>query len=87
MVRVAGLKRRIVTGIAVRSASGLEPLDVLEQISLVAHELHSMRPRVYGELVNPALDERRHHDRAWDDLSDDERARLDDIFTARSSRC
>ncbi len=33
MVRVAGLKRRIATGLAVRSASGLEPREVLEQIS------------------------------------------------------
>ena len=30
MVRVAGLKRRIATGIAVRSASGKSPNDVLE---------------------------------------------------------
>ncbi len=31
MVRVAGLKRRIATGIAVRSASGLEPREVLRR--------------------------------------------------------
>src|SRR5688572_28981582 len=43
MVRVAGLKRRIATGLAVRSASGLEPREVLEQISLVAHELQAMQ--------------------------------------------
>ena len=43
MVRVAGLKRRIATGIAVRSASGLEPREVLEQISFVAHELLDAR--------------------------------------------
>src|SRR3712207_543711 len=36
MVRVAGLKRRIATGLAVRSSSGLEPREVLDQISLVA---------------------------------------------------
>src|SRR5829696_5193423 len=48
MVRVAGLKRRIATGIAVRSASGLEPREVLEQISFVAHELLSMQARVYS---------------------------------------
>ena len=33
MVRVAGLKRRIATGIAVRSPSGLEPREVLEQMA------------------------------------------------------
>src|SRR6478735_6921970 len=32
MIRVAGLKRRIATGIAVRSAAGLEPREVLEKI-------------------------------------------------------
>ena len=32
MVRVAGLKRRIATGIAVRAASGLTPREVLENI-------------------------------------------------------
>ena len=36
MVRVAGLKRRIATGIAVRSPSGLEPREVLDEISQVA---------------------------------------------------
>jgi len=33
MVRVAGLKRRIATGLAVRSASGLEPREVFDEIS------------------------------------------------------
>ena len=33
MVRVAGLKRRIATGLAVTAASGLEPREVLEAIS------------------------------------------------------
>src|SRR5690349_14599234 len=51
MVRVAGLKRRIATGLAVRSASGLEPREVLEQISLVAHELQAMQTAVYKDKV------------------------------------
>jgi polyphosphate kinase len=38
MVRVAGLKRRIATGLAVRSASGLEPREVFEEISRLAHQ-------------------------------------------------
>lgn len=83
MVRVAGLKRRIATGIAVRSASGLEPREVLEQISLVAHELLSMQARVYGEQVRPALETVGITIVRWDELSDDERARLGGMFTAR----
>ena len=57
MVRVAGLKRRIATGLAVRSASGLEPREVLEQISLVAHELHAMQSAIYRDRVRPALED------------------------------
>ena len=83
MVRVAGLKRRIATGIAVRSASGLEPREVLEQISLVAHELLSMQARVYREQVRPALEDVGITIVRWDELSDDERARLSGMFTNR----
>ena len=39
MVRVAGLKRRIATGLAVPSPAGLSPIEVLEQISEEAHRL------------------------------------------------
>ncbi|HEX8970600.1 MAG TPA: RNA degradosome polyphosphate kinase, partial [Oryzihumus sp.] len=54
MVRVAGLKRRIATGLAMRSASGLEPREVLEQISLVAHELMWMHADTFEKSVRPA---------------------------------
>ena len=63
MVRVAGLKRRIATGIAVRSASGLEPREVLEQITLVSQELMAMHATVFEEDVRPALVERGHRHR------------------------
>ncbi len=39
MVRVAGLKRRIDTGIAVTAASGLSPRQQLRAISQQAHRL------------------------------------------------
>src|SRR5689334_24012034 len=74
MVRVAGLKRRIATGLAVRSASGLEPREVLEQISLVAHELQAMQTAVYKDKVQPALEDEGISIVRWDELSDDERS-------------
>ncbi len=46
MVRVAGLKRRIATGLAVRTAAGLEPRELIERIARLAHELmaqHALR--------------------------------------------
>ena len=83
MVRVAGLKRRIATGIAVRSASGLEPREVLEQISLVAHELLSMQARLYRDQVRPALESEGITIVRWDELSDDEHTRIGGVFMER----
>ena len=80
MVRVAGLKRRIATGIAVRSASGLEPREVLEQIGLVAHDLLDLQARVFHEQVRPALEDEGVSVVRWDELADDERTRLGEIF-------
>jgi len=57
MVRVAGLKRRIATGLAVTAASGLTPRQVLEGIALKAHELAERHARVFQEDVSPALPE------------------------------
>ena len=53
MIRVAGLKRRIATGIAVRSAAGLEPREVLEKISEVAGQLQRMQAEVFLSDVRP----------------------------------
>ncbi len=55
MVRVAGLKRRIATGMAVTAASGLLPRQVLEMISVKAHELAARHAAVFAEQVQPAL--------------------------------
>lgn len=83
MVRVAGLKRRIATGLAVRSASGLEPREVLEQISLVAHELQAMQSAVFTERVRPALADEGIAIVRWDQLTEEERERLTDLFAAQ----
>ena len=81
MVRVAGLQRRIATGLAVRSASGLEPREVLEQISLVAHELQAMQSALYRDRVQPALEDEGISVVRWDELNDEERERLTWMFT------
>ena len=83
MVRVAGLKRRIATGLAVRSASGLEPREVLEQISLVAHELQAMQSAVFTERVRPALADEGIAIVRWDQLTEEERERFTDLFAAQ----
>src|SRR5699024_1119743 len=55
MVRVAGLKRRIATGMAVPAASGLLPRQVLEMISGHAHELTARHADVFANQIQPAL--------------------------------
>lgn len=80
MVRVAGLKRRIATGLAVTAASGLEPREVLDAISERAHELTARHARVFTESVRPALAQQNITLVRWHDLSDAEQARLHTFF-------
>ncbi len=81
MIRVAGLKRRITTGIAVRSAAGMEPREVLEKISEVAGQLQRMQADVFLGDVRPALAEEGITIVRWADLSDAERGPLNELFT------
>jgi polyphosphate kinase len=80
MVRVAGLKRRIATGLAVTAASGLSPHQVLEGISEGAHVLMDRHARVFAEQVQPALAAEGITLVHWDDLAADEHERLHKYF-------
>jgi polyphosphate kinase len=80
MVRVAGLKRRIATGIAGRSAAGLEPREVLEEISLGAHHLMSRHAQLLADTVAPALADEGITIFSWDELGDKEREELGEMF-------
>jgi polyphosphate kinase len=55
MVRVAGLKRRIATGLAVPTNIGTPPLEVLAGVSAKAHELQERHAAVFRETVKPGL--------------------------------
>ncbi len=80
MVRVAGLKRRIVTGLAVPTNVGRAPSDVLADISREAHALQVRHARAWTELVRPALADAGIEITAWDRLDDAERAALTEYF-------
>ncbi|MCK1798250.1 RNA degradosome polyphosphate kinase [Streptomyces sp. XM4193] len=83
MVRVAGLKRRIATGVATRSASGLQPREVLELIWTRSRELMARHAACYQQDVAPALGEQGIHLIRWDDLTEKEQARLFTLFRQR----
>src|SRR5699024_7717934 len=55
MVRVAGLKRRIAAGVAIRAASGLLPREVLEEIWSTSSEAMARHSRLFAEQIIPAL--------------------------------
>ncbi len=81
MVRVAGLKRRIVTGLAVPTNTGRAPTDVLADINALALELQLRHSAAYHTLVKPELDDAEIHIESWADLSESDRMRVDEIFT------
>ena len=81
MVRVAGLKRRIVTGIAVPTNTGRSPQQVLDDISQMAHELQERHARAFHDLIKPALDAEDIHIESWSDLAESDREGLDDFFS------
>ncbi len=80
MVRVAGLKRRIATGLAVTAASGLEPRQVLETIGEHAHALQAAHAATFRDEIVPALAEAGVAIVAWDQLPEDEHERLHVFF-------
>ena len=80
MVRVAGLKRRIVTGLAVPTNIGTSPEDTLADISEEAHRLQLRHADAWSRLVAPSLAEAGVEFVSFASLGDDERSRLSDYF-------
>ncbi|MGR6742251.1 MULTISPECIES: RNA degradosome polyphosphate kinase [Microbacterium] len=83
MVRVAGLKRRIVTGLAVPTNVGRAPQEVLSDISADAHALQLRHASAWGDMIQPALRDAGIEIVGWDDLDESERGRLYDYFQAQ----
>jgi polyphosphate kinase len=80
MVRVAGLKRRLATGLAVKSPSGLSPKEVLTQISEEAHELQLRHAKLFLEVIEPELEKYGINLVRWPELRNDEKLSLQEYF-------
>nr|WP_281254669.1 RNA degradosome polyphosphate kinase [Streptomyces aidingensis] len=80
MVRVAGLKRRIATGVATRSASGLQPREVLEKIWAGTRDLMARHADCFHKSVAPELAEQGIHLLRWPELTEHEQIRLFSLF-------
>ena len=80
MVRVAGLKRRIDSGIAVPSASGMSPRRQLHEISEQAHKLQEEHASCFRNELVPALKDENIIIMKWNDLTLDEQERLSKVY-------
>ncbi len=83
MVRVAGLKRRIAAGVAVRAASGLLPREVLEQIWSTTNELMQRQAELFRDVIVPELAKEEIELLRWSDLDRDEQKQMKKLFKER----
>ncbi|MFZ7087508.1 RNA degradosome polyphosphate kinase [Curtobacterium sp. RRHDQ10] len=83
MVRIAGLKRRIDTGIAVPTNVGRAPLDILAEIANKAHELQDRHALAFRDSLKPDLDAAGIHVEHWSDLVEADRIRMREVFAAQ----
>ncbi len=83
MVRVAGLKRRIATGIAVQAASGMMPREVHEAVLNKSRELLERQAGCFRNEIRPALAAEGIEIVRWTELTDEEREALAKLFHDR----
>ena len=83
MVRVASLKRRIATGIAVSSPSGLSPQEVLQQIADRTRELQSRHAELFASTISKQLAQHDIQVEHWSTLTPEEQEELHSYFSSQ----
>jgi polyphosphate kinase len=83
MVRVAGLKRRIAAGVAVRAASGMMPREVLERIWSTTGSLMQRQATLFRKEIIPSLVEEGIEPLRWNGLTRDEQKQCKKLFKER----
>lgn len=83
MVRVAGLKRRIATGIAKPAANGEAPQEVLDGIWRQAYELQRDQAAVFQKSIRPEMDRAGIKLLTWEELSPLEKTEMDLFFDSK----
>jgi polyphosphate kinase len=83
MVRVAGLKRRIAAGLAIPTASGLQPREVLDLIWASSTDLMQRHAQLVRDQLVPALAKHQIELVRWADLERDQQKQLKKLFKER----
>ncbi|WP_199034045.1 RNA degradosome polyphosphate kinase [Glycomyces salinus] len=81
MVRVAGLMRRIATGLPVRTSSGRSPHRVLSHIAGLAHQLSLEHAAYFRDEIAPLLAKEGIEILRWEELAPSERALMHELFS------
>ncbi|GAA1648882.1 RNA degradosome polyphosphate kinase [Nonomuraea maheshkhaliensis] len=82
-VRVAGLKRRMATGLLLRTRSGLKPREELVRIAAVADRLARRHAAAFHQQICPQLATEGIEVVRWDNLGREERTELRKLFRER----
>ncbi|GAA3837423.1 RNA degradosome polyphosphate kinase [Sphaerisporangium flaviroseum] len=82
-VRVAGLKRRMATGLLLRTKSGLKPREELARIAAIADDLALRHSTAYHKQICPQLANAGIDIVRWEDLDRDERTAMRKLFRER----
>ena len=80
MVRVAGLKRRIETGMAKKDSSGMQPRDLLQAILAQSYELMRDQAATFNNSIMPSLVANGIEILRWEELTTEERERMSQLF-------
>ena len=79
-VRIAGSKRRIEAGIAVRSPSGMLPRELLNAVLTESFRLQQKHSELFEKDIRKILEEHEIRIIRWHELSEDEKKRLGTLF-------
>lgn len=82
-VRVAGLKRRMATGLLLRTKSGLQPREELTRIAALADALAHRHSACFQKVICPLLAEHGIQILRWADLCREERMEMRKLFRER----
>jgi polyphosphate kinase len=82
-VRVSGLREQLDAGLRTTSPDGLDPREQLQAIRARVEPMVARQAAIFTEELAPALDENGVGFCDWDDLSDADRAYLDEVFDER----
>ncbi len=81
-VRVSGLQEQVAAGIRSRTADGMDPLSQLRAISTRIDELVMRQAELFTKEIAPALEDVGIAFSKWDELDDDDREYLVEVFDA-----